>query len=267
MLGVGVLGPRELDQLDLLELVLADDAARVLAGGSGLGAEARRVGRQRDGQPGFVENLVAIEVGDGNLGGGDQPVVVVFELAARSGLGVGIGAAEQILGKLGQLAGAEERLGVDHEGRQHLGVAVLLGVQVEHEADQRPLQPRSRAHVDGEARPAQLGGAFEVENAERLADLPVRLGLEVECCGFSPQVFTVLLSASDLPTGTSSRVRLGTRARDWRNCSSRAGGGLVQLVELVFERAGLFHHGRGWSFLAGFLERAHLLAQARCGGP
>ena len=180
MLGVGLLGPRELDQLDLLKLVLADDAARVLARRAGLGAEAGRVGRERDGQPRFVENLVAIEIGDGNLGGGDEPVVVVFELAARGGLGIGIGAAEEVLGKLGQLAGAEERLGVDHERRQHFFVAVLLRVQVEHEADERPLQPRPRAHVDRKPRPAQLGRAFEVENAERFADLPVRFGLEIE---------------------------------------------------------------------------------------
>ena len=79
-----------------------------------------------DGQAGFVEDFVAIEVGDGNLGGGDEPVVVVAELAAGDGFGVGVGAAEEVLGKLGQLAGAEERFGVDHEGRQDFGVAVLL---------------------------------------------------------------------------------------------------------------------------------------------
>ncbi len=176
MLGVGLFGARELDQLDLLKLVLADDAARVFARRASLGAEARRVGGERDGQPRFVENLVAIEIGDGNLGGGDEPVVAVFELAARNGLGVGIGAAEKIFGKLGQLAGAEERLGVDHERRQHFLVAVLLGVHVEHEADERALEPRACAHVDGEARAGELGGAFEVENAEGFADFPVRLG-------------------------------------------------------------------------------------------
>jgi hypothetical protein len=125
VLGVGLFGARELDQLDLLKLVLADDAARIFAGGAGLGAEAGRVGGERDGQPRFVENLVAVEIGDGNLGGGNEPVVVVFELAAGDGFGVGVGAAEEVFGKLGQLAGAEERLAVDHERRQDFGVAVL----------------------------------------------------------------------------------------------------------------------------------------------
>ena len=78
VLCVGLLGPGELDQFDLLKLVLANDAARVLACGSGFGAEAGRVGRKADRKPGFVEDFVAIEVGDGNLGGGDEPVVVVL---------------------------------------------------------------------------------------------------------------------------------------------------------------------------------------------
>ena len=38
--------------------------------------------------------------------------------------------------------------------------------------------------------------------------------------GFSPHVFTVRLSASDVPLGTSSRVRLGMLASESRNCSS-----------------------------------------------
>jgi hypothetical protein len=52
-------------------------------------------------------------------------------------------------------------------------------VQVEHEADERALQPRACAHVDGEARAAELGGAFEIEDAEGFAEFPVGLGGEV----------------------------------------------------------------------------------------
>ena len=102
MLGVGIFRTRELDQLDFLKLVLADDAARVLARGTGFGTEAGSVCGEGDGQAGFVENLVAVEIGDGDLGGRDEPVVVVFELAAGNGFGVRVGAAEQVFGKLGQ---------------------------------------------------------------------------------------------------------------------------------------------------------------------
>ena len=52
-LGVRLLGSRDVHELDLVELMLADHAARVLAVGAGLGPEARRVRhqphRQREG--------------------------------------------------------------------------------------------------------------------------------------------------------------------------------------------------------------------------
>ena len=85
-------------------------------------------------------------------------------------------AVEEVLGELGELAGAEERLGVDHVGREDFGVAVLAGVQVEHEVGQRAFEAGSLAEVDDEARAGDLGGALEVEDAEALADLPVRAG-------------------------------------------------------------------------------------------
>src|SRR6185312_7166188 len=100
----GIFGARELDQLDLLELVLADDAAGVLAGGAGLGAEARRICRKRDRQAGVVEDFVAIEIRDRNFGGGNEPVIAVLEFAPAGGFGVSVGTAEKILGALGQLS-------------------------------------------------------------------------------------------------------------------------------------------------------------------
>ena len=81
MLVVGFFGRGEFDELDLLELVLADHAADVLAVAAGFGAEAGRVGAEGDGELGFVEGLVAEEIGDGDFGGGDEPVVVFLQLA------------------------------------------------------------------------------------------------------------------------------------------------------------------------------------------
>ena len=76
--GFGVLGAGELYELDLLELVLTDEAANVFAVGAGLGPEAGGEGAEGDGEVGLVEDLVAEDVGDGDFGGGDEPVVVVF---------------------------------------------------------------------------------------------------------------------------------------------------------------------------------------------
>ena len=64
---------------------------------------------------------------------------------------------------------------------------MLLRVHVEHEADQRPLQPRPRAHVNRKSRAGQLGRPLQVKNPQRLADFPVRLGLKVEACAFRPR--------------------------------------------------------------------------------
>ena len=89
---VGLLGRGDRDQLDLVELVLADHAARVLAGGARLGAEARRPGGEAQRQRLLVEDLVAHQVGERHLGGRDQPAAVV--------------GVEQVLGELRQLAGA-----------------------------------------------------------------------------------------------------------------------------------------------------------------
>ena len=57
---------------------------------------------------------------------------------------------------------------------------MLLGVQVEHEGAEGPLQACPPAEVGGEPGPSQLGAALEVENPQLRADVPVRLRLEVE---------------------------------------------------------------------------------------
>ncbi len=69
---------------------------------------------------------------------------------------------------------------IHQEGRQHFGVAVLAGVHVEHEIDERALQLRAQAPVQGEARAGDLGGALEIQDAQFRAQVPVRLGLEIE---------------------------------------------------------------------------------------
>ena len=87
---------------------------------------------------------------------------------------------EEVLLELGELAGAEQGVGVDDERRQHLRVAVLAGVEVEHEVDQRPLEQGPGPEVDREAGAGELGAAFEIQDAERRPEVPVGLGWKVE---------------------------------------------------------------------------------------
>ena len=128
----GLVGAHDLHQLHLVELVLADHAARVLAVAAGLGAEARRVADELERQRLGGDDLVAHDVGHRHFGGRDQ-----VELAA-----VGARHAEQVFLELRQLAGAEHAVGIDQVGHVDLGVAVLGGVQVEHELGERAMQAR-----------------------------------------------------------------------------------------------------------------------------
>ena len=104
---VGGLRGGELDQLDLVELMDADEAAGAEAGRPGLAAEAGRVGDEILRQIGEREDFLAVEVGDGHLGGGGEVELVAL-------------AAVKLLLELGQLAGADERLAADDEGRADL---------------------------------------------------------------------------------------------------------------------------------------------------
>ena len=104
-----------------------------------------------------------MDVGHRHLGRGDEPQVPALD-------------PEQVLLELGQLAGAGHGRGVDQEGRQHLGVAVPLGVQIEKEVDQGPRQARAEPLEQGEAGPGEPGRGLEVEDAQAFADLPVGQG-------------------------------------------------------------------------------------------
>ena len=85
----------------------------------------------------------------------------------------------EIIGKFRQLTRAKDRGRLDHEGQVFLLVS-LADVQIEHPGDQGALQPRARALQNIKARAGQLGAAFEVDDAQGGAEVPMRKGLEVE---------------------------------------------------------------------------------------
>ena len=147
--------------------MLANDPPHVAAVRAGLAAEARRVGAQLDGQRIGLQRLIAVDIGHGDLGRGNQPEIVSLAL-------------EQVLFEFGQLPRAEEAGRIHQEGRQHLGIAVLAGVHVEHEVDERALELRAHAPIEGKARAGDLGRALEIQDAQLRAQVPVRLGLEIE---------------------------------------------------------------------------------------
>ena len=66
------------------------------------------------------------------------------------------------------------------ERRQHFGIAVLARMHVEHEVDEGALQFGAHVPIEREARAGNFGGAFQVEDAQVLAQVPVGLGFEIE---------------------------------------------------------------------------------------
>ena len=138
----------------------ADQPARAEPRRPGLAAEAGRVGDEILRQVAGREDFLAVEIRDRDLGRGREEEFVAL-------------AAVELLLEFRQLAGADERLAANDERRADLRVAVLARVQVEHEVDQRPLQPRPRAGIAGEGAAAHPRGAFEVEKAKLRADLDV----------------------------------------------------------------------------------------------
>ena len=147
--------------LHLVELVQADQAAGVAAVGARLAAEAGGIGGVAKRQLLRRDQLIAVQRGERHLGGGGEPEVV-------------LGAAEALLGKLGQLARGGEAGGVHQDRRQHLAVAGVV-VAIQHEVDQGPLQAGALTQECHEAALGDAHGAFRVHQAEAFGDLPVLL--------------------------------------------------------------------------------------------
>ncbi len=119
-----------------LELVLADHAAHVATVAARFGAEAQRVrGHAQRQRVGFLDG-VAHQVGQRHFGGGNQIALAVAHLGG-----------EQVFLEFGQLAGAEHAVRVDDHRHVAFEIAVLAGLQVEHELRERAMQraPAGRA--------------------------------------------------------------------------------------------------------------------------
>ena len=130
-----------------MELVLAEEAARVLAVRPRLGAEARRERGVRERERRLVEDLAGVQVGERHLRRRDQVARLAVERRRQ---------LEEILFELWELARPLEGV-LAHEVRHHrLGVPVLRRVRVEEEVDQRALEPRQRAAQHREAGARQL---------------------------------------------------------------------------------------------------------------
>ena len=164
MLGLGVLGAAVGEHLRLVELVDADDAAGVLAGGPGLAPVAGGPAHVALGPGGQVEDLVGVVAGQGHLGGAGEVEVVGGQVVDL----VAVGAQE---------AGAAHDLRGDEGGGGHRGEAVGDG-GVQGRRHEGQLQAHAPALEVVEAGPGDLGAAAGVDDVQALADRQVVGGLE-----------------------------------------------------------------------------------------
>ena len=275
MLVGGFLGRRDRDQLDLVELVLAQHAAGVAPRRPGLGPEAGRQRGEAQGQFLLAEDRLADEVGQRHLGGGDEPEflgtsarrillgLVALCRAGPDGLrGVQpLEDGELVVLELRQLRRAEHGRIAHQDRRRHLQIPVLLRVQVEHELAQRPLQPGELALQHHEARAGQLGRRLEIHQPGSLAELEMlpALGEPLARRGVAAVDWTLPCSSAPVRHVGLRQVRdrgepvgQGLVGRVLRRLQGRLGG---------FQRRDLVHQRGGPGLVLGLLGAADLLGQ------
>jgi hypothetical protein len=142
------------------------------------------------------------------------------------------------LAELWQVAGAEEGTGVDQAGGKDFDVVVLAGVEVEHEVGQGALEACAGAELQDEAGARDLGGALEIEDAELFADLPVRLGREVEGGDFAPGLLAdvVVLGGAG---GDGVVGKVGEGLEEFAETEVGIGRTGFELVSFFLEEGGL----------------------------
>ena len=156
MLGGGVIGMRDRHHLDLAELMHPDQPARIAPGRARLGAETRGVGGHPQRQVARVEDLAGDDIGQRHFRGRDQPEAV--------------GGTKLLVPEFRQLAGAVKRVLMHQERRRYLGIAVFLGLMIEHEVGKTPLQSREHAFQKHKPGAGQLCRRREIHQPEPLAD-------------------------------------------------------------------------------------------------
>ena len=164
------------DQFDFCKLMLPDHAAGIATGRPRFGAEARRQRGQPHRQFFFVDDGFANQIGQRHFGGRDQPETIGQQPSIGIGEQFALDGPELIVLELRQLAGAVHHLVAHQQRRIDFGVAVLVGVQIEHELPDRTFQPRQAFLQHDKARAAQFGGGLEIHVAERAAEIVMRLG-------------------------------------------------------------------------------------------
>ena len=217
-------GAHEREHLDLVELVDAEDAARVLAVGAGLAPEARRVARVARRQRVGRERVAAVQRGERHLARADEEQLAVVDVVDLGAVGR---EEARPLPSCARARASGVTTGVNPCGddRRHRVV------------DERELEQRGFAHDVGEARAARFGRTRGVDEAD--APLRTRRGRAAAPAFCSP---TRLISSpsSSPPSGTDASAEFGTCSASSRNCASASCSACSSAASSSFSVAGGF---------------------------
>ena len=154
----------EREHLDLLELVQAEDAARVAAGSASLATKARREPGVAERQLVGDEDLVGVECGERHLARTNEKEIVVFE-------------AIDALAISREEARRKHRL-LAHQDRRYDRSKATLAELVEGHPRNRPPEACNVASQIAEARARRAGTALHVDAAARQLEVVTRLEIE-----------------------------------------------------------------------------------------
>ena len=150
---VGILRFAEFDQLNLIELMLANQTSRILAIGACFTAKAGSVGDEIHGEVFCRQDFIREDIGHGNFGGGNQKVVGSFHM-------------KQVGFKLGQVARSKEAAAVGHKGWEDLQITMLPGVNMQHEVHEGPFQKCPRAVIVGKSSSRNFSSPLRIKNSQ-----------------------------------------------------------------------------------------------------
>ena len=206
----------EREHLDLLELVRAEDAARVLARRAGLAPEARRDAAVAQREILLGQDLAHVQRGQRDLGGADQEQ-----------LGIGVRDRVDLLARLREEAAADQRL-LAHEHRGHDRREALADELVERVLHRRDVQPDEVAEQVGEARARGARAALDVDHAAGEVEVVARLAVELRLRAARHR------RAAARPPRACRRRRVACGR--FGSCEHRRLEGRVDLAQLLLER-------------------------------
>ena len=182
----------EFNQLDLVELMLADKTAGVAAGTACFSTEASRVSAVVFRQFVAIEDFITMVVRGRHFSRRHQIIVHAFQL-------------EHIFGKLRQLARARHAVLVGNVRCQHFRIAMLRGMKVHHKVDAGTFQAGAQTLVEHKAGTGNFSGTVSIENVQIRTDIPVCLRLEGELFRRAPfahfRIFRIVLADGHISLG------------------------------------------------------------------